>query len=235
MKFEKMFYSDKEIGLFCKSDNVFYFFGNARLKRDDLPIIFPQLQFFEVKQVHGKKVVPASANLREADGHWTDDISKALLIQTADCIPILLHQGDRVAALHSGWRGTLADILSEGLKLFDTAKPVSIACGPHIQPTSFEVEERIAQQFATVFDNPEGFEIPMESGMGRQPGKTFLDLKKVLQWQLQRSAYRASEIYLSDIDTVADPTYNSYRRSRKLQPNSAFNGRNYSFVARLPR
>jgi hypothetical protein len=72
-----------------------------------------------VRQVHGHRVRviddrPAgdSAALPEADAMLTDRAGKFLVVQVADCQPILIFDPVRrvVANVHCGWRGSVADV-----------------------------------------------------------------------------------------------------------------------------
>ncbi len=88
------------------------------------------------------------------DGYVTADASVTLGVKTADCTPILLEArcGERVvavAALHAGWRGTVADIVGVGVEaLRTTAKACAngeatvlyAAIGPCIHACCFEVQ-----------------------------------------------------------------------------------------------
>jgi len=80
-----------------------------------------------VKQVHGDRVVEAGAGegtgaLRppegEADALWTERPEHWVAVGTADCVPVLLvdPEGRRVAAVHSGWRGTDARIVARAVE-----------------------------------------------------------------------------------------------------------------------
>lgn len=48
-----------------------------------------------------------------ADALITQTPGLRIGVKTADCVPVLLHDGltRTVAAIHSGWKGTLADII----------------------------------------------------------------------------------------------------------------------------
>ncbi len=69
----------------------------------------------ELHQVHGDGLIEAEGEyepdreeeLAKADGHYTFERGMGLVIQTADCQPILIARSDggAVAALHVGWRG----------------------------------------------------------------------------------------------------------------------------------
>src|SRR4051812_7021837 len=66
-----------------------------------------------IHQVHGDRVVEAPVSaLTEADAIWSADPHLAVAVSTADCVPVLLVDpvGKRVAAVHSGWKGTYSKI-----------------------------------------------------------------------------------------------------------------------------
>jgi polyphenol oxidase len=110
-----------------------------------------------VKQVHGRQVLRASQlhATSEADALWAhrDDAPIVVGVLTADCVPILL--ADRAAtvvcAIHSGWRGTVAQIVRHAVQtLADTGiAPAQLvaAIGPCIETEAFEVGEEVASQF----------------------------------------------------------------------------------------
>ncbi len=73
-----------------------------------------------VEQVHGTDVLVvnrALAAARTFNGGWdalvTDQPGVLLTVRTADCVPVLIHDPVReiVAAVHAGWRCTVAGIL----------------------------------------------------------------------------------------------------------------------------
>lgn len=90
----------------------------------------------------------------EGDALITNRPGLFVSIRTADCVPILLvdtvHQA--VAAVHAGWRGTVAGVLSQTLakmaQLYKT-KPanVRLAFGPAILSCCYEVGPEVAAQF----------------------------------------------------------------------------------------
>lgn len=93
-----------------------------------------------------------------------------LAVQTADCVPILLADARHraVAAVHAGWRGTLARIAEKTLGRmrmeFDTrAEDVVAALGPAIGGCCYEVGPEVAQAFAAQFPEArEWFEGPFD-------------------------------------------------------------------------
>ena len=102
-------------------------------------------------QVHGTDVATwdgPSTDLIEVDGHVTDRPGLALLVLTADCLPVALAAEGRVAMLHCGWRGIAGGIVARGVEAFDEP-PVAVV-GPGIGQGHFEVGEEVLEAFADV-------------------------------------------------------------------------------------
>lgn len=130
------------------------------------------LPLVTVKQVHGDRVVHAAPGkggpeLRETRageplaGEVEADAlvaaaGVALGVRVADCVPILLHDPitGASAAVHAGWRGTVAQIVAKTVAILADeygARPASIraALGPAIGPCCFEVGADLAARFAS--------------------------------------------------------------------------------------
>jgi len=106
------------------------------------------------RQVHGDAIRVAAERDRrepyeplpyEADGLITDVPGLPLIIFTADCVPVLLHDPVRgaVGAVHAGWRGAVADIAGKAVRMMADAfgcdpADVRAAIGPAIGPCCFE-------------------------------------------------------------------------------------------------
>jgi len=114
-----------------------------------------------VRQVHGAAVLRAREVVEgsEADALWChrDDGPCVVGVLTADCVPVLLadREGEVVAAVHSGWRGTVAGVVSETVRtLAEAGVPpgrLVAAIGPCIEQAAFEVGEEVAAQFDDAF------------------------------------------------------------------------------------
>jgi YfiH family protein len=111
-----------------------------------------------------------SATARTGDALITSQPGVLLAVQTADCVPILLADTKKraVAAIHSGWRGTLARIAEKALGQMraefgtDPANVVA-ALGPGIGRCCYEVGSEVAQQFEAKFSEArEWFEGPYD-------------------------------------------------------------------------
>ena len=67
---------------------------------------------------------------------------------TADCLPILLcsHTGDRVAAVHAGWKGLVAGVIETAVAALGSV-PMLAWLGPAIGPDAFEVGDEVRAAF----------------------------------------------------------------------------------------
>jgi len=112
------------------------------------------------RQVHGRRVERRAAPdgaLNEADGQATDAEGLALLVLTADCLPIALIGQTAVAMLHAGWRGLAAGILENGVRalreLGDDGE-LHAAIGPGAGGCCYEVGPEVHQAFGRSAEAP---------------------------------------------------------------------------------
>lgn len=123
-------------------------------------------------QVHGTEVCHITTDflyqplsmrrqlLEGVDALMTDVPGVCIGVSTADCIPVILHDtGHRaVSVVHSGWRGTVADIVGKTLcamrEAFGTrVEHLQCRIGPGISLKNFEVGDEVFEQFkAAGFD-----------------------------------------------------------------------------------
>ncbi len=121
----------------------------------------PVSRLFVMSQVHGRAAlqVHEDSSVEEvmhaqADAMLTATPGLACAVRVADCVPILVAEprARMVAAIHSGWRGTLQDVVGEALHALVELGGVPSECiaaiGPHISLDSFEVGEEVAQTVA---------------------------------------------------------------------------------------
>ena len=110
-------------------------------------------------QQHGPGVVKASADRGvmtagfdhpPGDALWTDEPGLALMLITADCLPVAVARtngaGAALAVLHVGWRGLLAGIAQAALRELGDG-PLNAVIGPGIGPCCYEVGEEVAGPF----------------------------------------------------------------------------------------
>lgn len=141
-------------------------------------------------QVHGTEVFQIrdsflkqteeerNLSLEGVDALVTNIPGICLCISTADCIPVLLYDpvNKVIAAVHAGWRGTVARLVRKTIETMQTAYGVAPehlwACiGPGISLKAFEVGDEVYAKFGEA-----GF--PMEQIAAKNPetGKWHLDL-----------------------------------------------------------
>jgi len=101
-------------------------------------------------QVHGTRVLEhrggweGSVRAHDADGHFARERGTAMAVTIADCVPVFLaHPSGAAALLHSGWRGTEARIVEQGIAAFTraglAAGELRLHLGPAICGECYEV------------------------------------------------------------------------------------------------
>ena len=134
-----------------------------------------------------------------------------LSILTADCVPVLLYDHEKkvIAAVHAGWKGTKAQIVSKTvhkMREIYGCHPEDIIAGvaPSIGRCCYEVGSDVTQHF---FDTPEGF-----SAVGK---KYMLDLPFINKQQLLDAGLKEEHIEMSDVCTACEiEQFFSYRKEQ---------------------
>lgn len=109
-----------------------------------------------INQVHGIEIADAdkvweAGKEPEADGMICAKKLRALGVQTADCVPVLLSSknGEIIGAAHCGWRSAFGGILEVLVKKMRDkgASDLVAAIGPSIQQKSYEVDINFYNNF----------------------------------------------------------------------------------------
>ncbi len=113
---------------------------------------WPPQHHAAVVQVHGATVLTATeaGPQGEADALITGVTGLYVTVRTADCLPLLMvdMQQRRVAAVHAGWRGTVAGIPQAAIAAMGSnPADIWVAIGPGIGPCCFEVGDEVAREF----------------------------------------------------------------------------------------
>ena len=115
-----------------------------------------------LRQVHSAMVWVDPEPGQAGDGMITQHSGRLLTIRTADCCPILLVDTRQrvVAAVHAGWRGTVARIAAIAVgemqsQLGTLPQDIRAALGPCIGSCCYEVGEDVRSAFAARFSNSE--------------------------------------------------------------------------------
>ncbi len=173
-----------------------------------------QLPLAHARQVHGAQVAEAREDpppgevrdLGPADVVLTGRRGIGVLVQTADCVPILLAAQGAVAAVHAGWRGTVREAARAGVRALSAragADPARIRAviGPAIGACCYEVGGEVAANFAGEFLRREC------------SGKFRLDLKGANRAQLEAEGVPGGRITTLPFCTLCGgETLASYRR-----------------------
>jgi YfiH family protein len=138
-------------------------------------------------------------------------------VRSADCVPVLLadRRSGFVAAVHSGWRGTVLGAAVAGLRALEglaegTSIDVVAAIGPHIERCCFEVGEDVAAELAAASSAGEG------AVSGRGGGKARVDLRAIVRAQLEAAGVAAASIDDVPGCSVCDAErFHSFRRDRE--------------------
>ena len=112
-------------------------------------------------QVHGANVTRAESRgivtpgtpYERCDGLWSDRPGQAMVLVTADCLPVAIARRDgtpRLAVLHVGWRGLLGGIVEAGVAVLGDGT-LAAAIGPGIGPCCYEVGEEVAEPFRAAY------------------------------------------------------------------------------------
>ncbi len=168
---------------------------------------YPPQTLRRVNQVHRGDVLRAVAltDLSEADGLWcTREDRVTVAVSTADCVPILIADvsGTVAAAVHSGWRSTVAGIAGAAVDSLGVDPATLVAAiGPCIELARFEVGPEVAAQFDAAFVDTTSY------------AKPHIDLVGVVRKQLRDAGVPAENIERVGACThTHEDRYFSYRR-----------------------
>ena len=156
------------------------------------------------RQIHSAivRVVDRSCHLGldhhqypECDALVTNDPGTALVVFTADCTPILLHDPvtGAVGAAHAGWRGTASGIAAgtvEAMCREFGARPENIraAIGPNIGPCCFETDGDVPKAMLDAFGPA------AEEWIRPAEDKYYVNLKEMNALVLRRAGVKQIEI-----------------------------------------
>lgn len=164
-----------------------------------------------MNQVHGDRVEvvdePRGTAVDGTDALVTGTPRLALVVVTADCVPVLLADARAgvVAAVHAGrvgaQKGVVARAVEAMLKLGARAGDISALLGPAVSGANYEVPAAMADEVEAALPG---------SRTTTAAGTAGLDLRAGIACQLR-------DLGVSSIDvdprcTVADPTLFSHRR-----------------------
>ena len=151
----------------------------------------------------------------DTDGLITDKPNMATITRFADCTPIVLFDTNKrvFANIHSGWKGTLQRIGSNGLSMLvenygSDPKDIVAVIGPTIGKFDFEVDDDVASQFKEEF----GY---MENIISKKDHiKSLIDLQTINKNILLENGLLIENIEVIELSTVASDFLHSFRRDK---------------------
>jgi hypothetical protein len=165
--------------------------GSEDANREDvLAAIGARLPVAWAQQVHSARVLAARRGRSgEGDALVADAAGLALSVASADCVPLLIAAGERVTAVHAGWRGIAAGVISAAVTRLaadaeaagDASDPAAWSAwiGPAIGPCCYEVGPEVADRVAAASSD--------EAIVPRPGARPHLDLPIAVLAQLVRA------------------------------------------------
>tara|TARA_Y100000591_G_C21744823_1_gene651363 strand:- start:569 stop:1144 length:576 start_codon:yes stop_codon:yes gene_type:complete len=160
----------------------------------------PQISRYALmKQFHSDIVVEVrKPGTYKADGIITEEKKLAVVVQTADCMPVLMYDEKKVGALHIGWRGLENRIFSRSLKYFNLSN-LKVSIGPHAQKCCYEVKEDLESNLSL-----KPYCISKDKKIFLNLSNAIIDFCRMNNWPIE----------VSEICTICNEKYNSYRRDQ---------------------
>ncbi|MGE5429062.1 MAG: peptidoglycan editing factor PgeF [Methylococcaceae bacterium] len=164
---------------------------------DARKFVFPrQTHSDHVAIVTSENILPAIAN---TDALITAEPGLFICIQTADCVPILLFDPKKkvVAAVHAGWRGTVAKIAALTVRKMTEAfgcdpADIQAGIGPSIHMHAYEVGPEVIQAVKENFNNTGALLKP-----SLHAGKAYFDL-----WEANKTVLLEAGINEENIEVM---------------------------------
>lgn len=151
-------------------------------------------------QVHGQAILTVTEPGRYEgyDALMTNQPNLFVGVSVADCVPILVYdpKNKAVAAIHAGWKGTIAELVRLTLEAMQrtyqtNARDCYAYVGTCIDETSFEVGPDVADLFAPDFKRVDEF-----------TQRTFVNLRSANTRQLTNFGVPTAQIAVSSFSTV---------------------------------
>ena len=189
------------------NDDINFVQMNRALLSQHLPS-----QPFWLNQTHGNDALELPSSLLNADASYTKDKNIVCVVQTADCLPLLVtnKNGTIAAAIHAGWRGLLNGVIENTLhKMNVPSHELLVWLGPAISQKHFEVGSDVKHSFC------EKHHEAAKAFQSVSNQKWLADIYKLAKIRLH--AYGINEIYGASVTTdyctfAHHEDYFSYRR-----------------------
>ena len=177
------------------------------------------------EQVHGEEVAtitedftpgltedkkyPGARMIKGVDAMITDLPGIALIVRSADCVPVLIYDPVRkvVAAVHAGWGGIAAGIIKKTIQKLEVnfnskTGDMVFGLGPAIHACCYAVKDDVIGKVGEQYVRTQG-------------GKKYIDLIKAAEDQILKMNVRAKNIEILPQCSACTKELYSYRRDGK--------------------
>jgi polyphenol oxidase len=146
----------------------------------------------------------------EGDGLVTQRKSHALMMMTADCLPVVLGNADgtEVANLHAGWRGLANGIVENTINTMKS-KPTWAWLGAAISQPCFEIGAEVKEAFCSKYSELESAFV-----QGEKEAKFYADLYAIARYILKLHGVQ-TVLGGDQCSYKQEDEYFSYRRHAK--------------------
>ena len=172
-------------------------------------------------QIHSDLIINLDEEIdsteKEADALILSRKNEIVGVFTADCVPVVLYDKEKevIAAVHSGWKGTIADIsrkVAYQMKDKYDCKNIKVIIGPCVGKCCYQVSEELVTKFKEKY------------GENVADGR-MLDLKFAIRKQLE-DIIKNENIRDLDLCTNCNTDYELHSYRRKMEDS----GRLFSFA-----
>lgn len=192
--------------------------ANRKLLADYIGVNFTQMKF--QRQIHSDiiRIIDHESEIIESDAMICNEKGLVINISIADCAAILIYDeiNNVIAGIHSGWRGTEQNITGKTINLMRNnfnSIPSTLICyiTAAASGKNYEVGKDVAQYFPNSV-------IPIDNG------KYLFDNRNEIKLQLLERGVGEQNIFTSDVCTIENENYHSYRRDKD------YSGRMSAFI-----
>jgi len=154
-------------------------------------VIFPH-------QTHSSNIKNYKCSLENCDAVWTEEKNIALGVKTADCVPVVLTDFNKLAVIHAGWRGIVGGIVENALNLFD--KNIEVAyIAPSARSCCYEVKDNFLENLGKY----------EKMFIKKRNSKIYFALEEIVRKKLE---IKVKKIIDSGLCTICNESLFSYRK-----------------------
>lgn len=184
----------------------------AKMKNDlatELGVTVDDLIFQKQTHSNSIRIVDNYYTYNDNDGMITQLKNKLLVISLADCCGILIYDKklNIIAAIHSGWRGSAQNITGKAINILKEeykSDPKDLICflTPSASVLNYEIGRELLHYLGDFTIN--------------RDGKLYFDNKEMIKHQLLAAGVILNNIEISEVCTIENSNYHSFRRDNNL-------------------